>query len=283
MAARTLPGVTYTAAMPLKVRLQVTGTAPTTIRVKVWPASGTEPTSWFETTTDTTALQSTGTIALTSYLSSSATNAPLIARFTNLTAQHTAAPPPTNQPPTAVFASLCTDVSCTFDSTGSTDPDGTVASYAWSFGDGTTSTAAAPTHAFTAAGAYQVKLTVTDDGGATELGEDGWREWRSTPTEVLHPVGVVLAARHTEANPTPRSTASRAMMLAQWPGLLSHPLTTAVSGRVAGGDVLGAGVAVAGGVHAVHEGAAVEGVVREVPPAAHVQGVVAGGLSRAGR
>jgi PKD repeat protein len=40
--------------------------------------------------------------------------------------------------------------------------------YAWNFGDGSTSTQAAPSHAYAAAGTYTVKLTATDkDGGAT--------------------------------------------------------------------------------------------------------------------
>lgn len=47
------------------------------------------------------------------------------------------------------------------------DPDGVVASRHWDFGDGTTSTEANPLHAFPAAGTYAVKLTVTDDKGAT--------------------------------------------------------------------------------------------------------------------
>ena len=53
------------------------------------------------------------------------------------------------------------------DGTGSTDPDGTIVSYAWDFGDGTTGTGATPTHAYSAAGVYTVTLTVTDNDGLT--------------------------------------------------------------------------------------------------------------------
>ena len=78
-----------------------------------------------------------------------------------------------NQPPTAVIASPTdsgtyregTEVS--FLSTGSTDPDGTIVSYNWTFGDGNTSTLANTTHIYATADTYTVTLTVTDDNGAT--------------------------------------------------------------------------------------------------------------------
>ena len=54
-----------------------------------------------------------------------------------------------------------------FQSTGSADPDGTITGYAWSFGDGGTSTQANPTHSYAAAGSYTATLTVTDNQGAT--------------------------------------------------------------------------------------------------------------------
>jgi len=54
-----------------------------------------------------------------------------------------------------------------FSSAGSTDPDGTITAYTWSFGDGKTSSAENPTNAYTAAGTYTVSLTVRDDKGAT--------------------------------------------------------------------------------------------------------------------
>ena len=41
-----------------------------------------------------------------------------------------------NQAPTAAFTSTVTDLAASFDGSGSTDSDGTVASYAWDFGDG---------------------------------------------------------------------------------------------------------------------------------------------------
>jgi PKD repeat protein len=72
----------------------------------------------------------------------------------------------TNQPPVAAFTSGCTLLACTF-TDGSSDPDGTVASRGWSFGDGTTSTATSPSKTYAAAGTYSVQLTVTDNAGAT--------------------------------------------------------------------------------------------------------------------
>jgi PKD repeat protein len=52
-----------------------------------------------------------------------------------------------------------------FDGTGSVDPDGGALTYAWSFGDGGTSTAATPSHVYAAAGTFTVRLVVTDDEG----------------------------------------------------------------------------------------------------------------------
>jgi hypothetical protein len=87
-----LPGITYAPNLQLTVRFQVTGTGPTTLRLKVWPASAAEPTAWQMSGTDTTtALQAPGAVGLTAYLSSSATNAPVVLRMSALTARSTAA------------------------------------------------------------------------------------------------------------------------------------------------------------------------------------------------
>jgi PKD repeat protein len=74
--------------------------------------------------------------------------------------------PTANQLPTATIANpACTDLDCGFDGSGSSDPDGSIASYAWSFGDGAEGTGAQPNHSYTAAGEYTVTLTVTDNRG----------------------------------------------------------------------------------------------------------------------
>lgn len=55
----------------------------------------------------------------------------------------------------------------TFSSNGSTDSDGTIVSYLWDFGDGTTSTDTNPSHTYANADSYTVTLTVTDNSGLT--------------------------------------------------------------------------------------------------------------------
>ncbi len=55
-----------------------------------------------------------------------------------------------------------------FNGTASFDLDGTITSYAWNFGDGTTGTGVTPTHIYSANGTYTVTLTITDDDKRTD-------------------------------------------------------------------------------------------------------------------
>jgi PKD repeat protein len=77
------------------------------------------------------------------------------------------APPPANAPPTASFTAGATGLQASFDAAASSDPDGTITGYAWTFGDGASGTGPAPAHTYTAPGTYEVTLVVTDNGGAT--------------------------------------------------------------------------------------------------------------------
>jgi serine protease len=70
-----------------------------------------------------------------------------------------------NTPPTANFSFTISGLTANF-TDGSTDPDGTIVSRSWTFGDGGTSTATNPSHTYASAGTYSVALTVTDDDGA---------------------------------------------------------------------------------------------------------------------
>jgi len=80
-------------------------------------------------------------------------------------------PVPGNLPPTANFT-YSPGTPTTADSIAftdnSTDDDGNIVSWAWSFGDGGTSAEQDPSHSFGSPGTYTVTLTVTDDDGATD-------------------------------------------------------------------------------------------------------------------
>jgi len=74
-----------------------------------------------------------------------------------------------DKPPVATFTPSTTSgptgTPITFDGTGSYDPDGTVVTWSWTFGDTTSGSGSTVAHTYAIAGDYTVTLTVTDNGG----------------------------------------------------------------------------------------------------------------------
>ncbi len=133
-----------------------------------------------------------------------------------------------NQPPTAVVAADRTtaDVGTfiLFDGTGSSDPDGTIVTFSWDFGDGSPVVsgdaveASQVFHSYGADGTYTVTLTVTDDQGAT-----------SDPTAPQATVTIVVGTG------TPTTTTTTATTTTS-----TTTTTTAPGGTVSGGAVYAA-------------------------------------------
>ncbi|MCV2395823.1 PKD domain-containing protein [Actinotalea sp. M2MS4P-6] len=85
VAGGTVPGLTLAAGDQVRVRVEVSGTNPTTVQARAWKVGTDEPTTWFATATDTTAaLQVPGGVGLIGYLTSSATNGPLVLAYDDL-------------------------------------------------------------------------------------------------------------------------------------------------------------------------------------------------------
>lgn len=78
--------------------------------------------------------------------------------------------PTGNRAPTAVISPpTCVGLTCNLSGLASSDPDlGDVISWSWDLTGGVTSTSSAPSRTFTAAGTYQVRLTVTDGWGRSQ-------------------------------------------------------------------------------------------------------------------
>ena len=80
-----------------------------------------------------------------------------------------------NGPPVAAFTATpqsgVVPLEVHVDASGSHDADGAIVSYAWEFGDGATATGVTATHTYDTPRAqpYVVRLTVTDDSGATDF------------------------------------------------------------------------------------------------------------------
>lgn len=170
IATASIASITYASGDQLRVRLQVTGSSPTALRAKVWRAGTPEPGSWQVTATDSTAgLQTAGATGLVSYLGGSANPGTVSATFDDFSVASASTPPPPadNVAPKASFTATPSGLTVAFDGRGSSDSDGSVATWSWNFGDGTAD-AAGPTvsHDY-AEGTFTATLTVTDDKGTT--------------------------------------------------------------------------------------------------------------------
>ena len=76
-----------------------------------------------------------------------------------------------NNPPVASFtaskASAYAGETIIFNASRSYDPDGSIVSYSWDFGDGSSGSGVTLSHAYSSSGTYTVTLTVRDNDGAT--------------------------------------------------------------------------------------------------------------------
>ncbi|MDQ1575392.1 MAG: trimeric autotransporter adhesin, partial [Microbacteriaceae bacterium] len=88
-----------------------------------------------------------------------------------------------NQAPIASFTATTSGLAAAVDGRASSDPDGTIASYAWNFGDSATATGSTSSHTYAVAGTYTIRLTVTDNKGTTG----------TTTRSVTVPAGSTLA------------------------------------------------------------------------------------------
>jgi PKD repeat protein len=88
---------------------------------------------------------------------------------------HVAVTPVANEAPVARFTADPTygtvPVDVAFDGAGSTDADGSIASYEWDFGDGTSGNGQAVVHTYSLPGDYNVRLTVADNDGSRSSAE----------------------------------------------------------------------------------------------------------------
>ena len=136
-----------------------------------------------------------------------------------------------NQQPTALATADQTvgpsPLAVAFDGSGSSDPDGTILSYDWDFGDGASDSGAMVSHNYTVNGTYTAELTVTDNSGGTDTDEIIIQVGNTAPVPsitfpadgVVLPIGSVVqlqgSATDAEDGPIPDPQLS-------WTGIFHH-------------------------------------------------------------
>ena len=162
-----VPNVSYEPGDELGLRFKVTGGANATLEATMWETGSPEPAPQVVRSDSTPALAGPGGIGASTSLSGSATNGPVQMRFDNLDVLSGEAP--VNRPPVADFTALVNGLSVDVNGSDSDDPDGSIASYSWDWGDSSADgSGVTDSHTYTDPGTYTVELTVTDDEGETD-------------------------------------------------------------------------------------------------------------------
>jgi PKD repeat protein len=115
------------------------------------------------------------------------------------------------QPPVAQLSATPTSgtvpLTVAFSAAGSSDPDGSIVSYEWAFGDGTSATGPTASHTYTSAGSYAATLTVTDNTG---LSASRSATIAVNPEVMLIPMGVADIAMSLTVNANKRGARANA-------------------------------------------------------------------------
>ena len=120
----------------------------------------------------------------------------------------------TNLPPTALFTIVTTDPGpapseVAFDASASSDEGGSIASYRWDFGDGTTETTSDShiNHTYETRGTYTVGLQVTDNQGLTGAATPQIVSIEAAPTATTTAPPATTTAPPTATAPPATTTA----------------------------------------------------------------------------
>ncbi|MBI4586444.1 MAG: PKD domain-containing protein [Planctomycetes bacterium] len=147
--------------------------------------------------------------------------------------------PHCNLPPLASFTAAPLEgeapLEVAFDASGSSDPDGAIASYIWEFGDGQNGSGVTATHIYLVPGTFTVTLTVKDDKNVSGIASktiivtglplppDPWTVAPALSLSVATTLATATEFLYTGPNPIQSGVA---------PGTINHRLVGALHGRL---------------------------------------------------
>ncbi len=138
-----------------------------------------------------------------------------------------------NDSPVALFTATPSEgsapLSVTFDASDSYDPDGSMKSYRWSFGDGTSGSGVYPTHIYDEPGTYTARLTVEDRRGAASTATAAIVARSGSNYAIV--IGIAAYARMPRLDYTDDDGESVARALAELPGWDSDHVTLLLNSR----------------------------------------------------